>query len=316
MKSFGAVRSMSTHLIFFVSAFVFSTLTVAPGAIAAGTSEPIKPTLPAFEVFSTIHLPSPSERYSDALSLFRAKDFKKAGASALVTAGLYPGTRWEGRAALLAARAYAELGDFDMAAPLFALSREKLPQLGDYSTYILAGYYFEHGRYEDAAKSYLAVYDYYPDSPKAAESLLCAADSYILLDRPDEAIKVVKPLSLRKLDGAVAARLPLVLMTAHLRLGDNKIAAAYYRQIWMDYPGTPQEDAAENLAKKLEPQHWSVQDWMRRADRLYEKGLPEPAAECYQNALKEMPKGATGRASAMFRLGVCYYKLKDTDKSV
>ncbi|MBI5694980.1 MAG: transglycosylase SLT domain-containing protein [Nitrospirae bacterium] len=265
---------------------------------------------------------SPEEAaFSEAVGLHASGRYREAGEAALSLAAAHKGSAWEGRAVFLAARAFAAGGDPAAAATLFGNAREKYPILADYAIYLAANEYAKSGRHEDASALYGQLVSDYSGSVLASGSALDAAREYIELQRYQDVADRIRGFLKTKRSSNQTADANYLLMKAYAGLGKYDDALAQYGMLWREYPGYSATVKAERLAAELaeaghpapEP---TLEDRLRRADRLYARGSQRSAAGAYTEVLQGLEQKSALRGEALLRLGRSYYDLRENDNAV
>lgn len=279
---------------------------------------------PGLESFSIEALecePAPGEKYSDAakrfgaaIAAFKARRFRSAAEYAAGVIAIFPGKTWEGRAAFLAARAMGEQKDYDACSSLFEVAREKLPILGDYALYLLAGYYYEGGRRQDAADTYRKLIVTYPKSIIVKNALLNRAEALAELRQYQEAMKMLKPLLG---NGPIGRKARLLYIISCIDTAQLETASSQYRVMRLKFPWAGETERAESAVKQagITPPEMTAGELIRIGDLMSVRGLNSPAVEVYKEALRKSDGTGEVRAQGLLRLGLVYYKMRDNQQA-
>jgi len=251
-----------------------------------------------------------------AVQYMKADYYHAAVNGGLETSRLAPDTVWDGRGTFLAARAYAAQKDTDAALLLFRLTRQKYPVLGDYALYLSAKACREAGRHKEAAALYHSMSAEYPESVLVSECLLSAGEEYTELEQYAEAVVCLRELIDRRPEYNTAARARLLLMKACIALKDGRAALREYQTLRLDYPGTAQARQAEDLAARLAglgyaPPEPGFDDYLHRAEKLYDRGAYRSAIAEYERAAGRLPEGSNLASGIYMREGNCRFRTKD-----
>ncbi|HLB25280.1 MAG TPA: transglycosylase SLT domain-containing protein [Nitrospirota bacterium] len=272
-------------------------------------------------------MPDPEPLFASALREFEAGRYEAAARAAQEVAGGFAGTAWEGRAALLAGRAFGAAKDFKDSLAFFALAGERLPLLADYTLYLPASRFSENGMHSEAEGYYLRLAAERPDSPLVAEALVNAGEMRLLQGRHKDAVSLLSSLGNRSLSSVLAARVKYLMMACHDFLGNKDDAYREARSLWLDYPGTQQAGKAEDWLRKYRKSgrkggkkdgkkkggampEWQPAELVRRADALSAQGMRRAAAEGYAEAARGLPDGPA-RAEALLKAASALYSLKE-----
>src|SRR4029077_11808473 len=74
-----------------------------------------------------------------------------------------------------------------------------------------------------------------PKSPLRGRAALLAADAYLNLGQPQDAIRILKEHA----SDTTAPQSEMALADAYLAAGDNANAAVYYQRVYFGYPTSP-----------------------------------------------------------------------------
>jgi peptidoglycan lytic transglycosylase len=265
--------------------------------------------------------PGAKERFEQALTDFREANYHLAFAGAGETARLFPGTVWEGRALFLAGMAGAALGELDIAAKDFALSKDKEPELADYVDFIMANAYMDAGMTAEAIELYISAAKARPDGAVANESLLRAGRALDGLKDYARSSEVLKTLVGKRANRPTMAEALYLLAMAEANSGSVDEAFGRYDKLMLDYPESGfVKKAAEALkpfatAEKPLPAP-DIKDRMSMADILSSLGYYKSAADEYEDALAGMPDDYPKRGDALMGLGYNRYKARKNGAAI
>ncbi len=258
----------------------------------------------------------PAQRFAQALTDYEAGSYDTASAGALETAGLFPGTDWEGRALFLAGRSDAARGELERAAREFGLSKEKYRVLEDYADYILAGAYRDAGMAGKAAGIYLDIADRRPYGVLSGDSLLEAGRLFVSDKKLDDAVMPLQLLLSKGPRREQSAEALYLLARARADKGDADAVFEYYRKLWLEYPDFPFVEIAAELARGLATAEKPLllpdaDDYLARADRFSGLGIYGQAGRHYEKALGMLPYESPKRGEALLGLGLSSYRTRD-----
>ena len=254
------------------------------------------------------------KKFGAAIAAFKARRFKAAAEYAAGVISLFPGKTWEGRAAFLAARAMGEQKDYDACSSLFEVAREKLPILGDYALYLLAGYFYEGGRRQDAADTYRKLVAAYPKSIIVKNALLNCAEALVELRQYQEAMKMLKPLIG---SGPIGRKARLLYITSCINTGQLEPASSQYRVMRLEFPWAAETERAEAAVRQagITPPEMTAVELIRIGDLMSARGMNLPAIEVYKDAIRKAGDAGLISAIGLLRLGKVYYKLRNNQQA-
>ena len=225
----------------------------------------------------------------------------------------FPGTPWEGRAALLLGRYYQEQGDRRAVPYLLSVPRQS-PLLGDYAQYYLGEALSKSNDLNGAATAFDVLLQQYPDSMLRPQALHRAVEVWF---QAEDCVRARERVFRFLADYSSHSLVPAVL----LRQGDcqqkaREIPAAIvtYRRIWTQYAASPQAGEAASRLQRLKEEGAAIpelvgNDWWLRAKALFEAGQYAPAVMALEEVLR-FSQGVPDRDQARLKLGIAHVRLK------
>jgi soluble lytic murein transglycosylase len=188
---------------------------------------------------------------------------------------------------------------------------KRLPRLADYTAYLRASVQFESSNYAEVVRELATVLKQTPASPLAAKSVMLTARADIELQRPKEAVELLR----KNYAGLTAPQGDFLLAKSSEAMGDPVAAATYYQNVFYLYPSTPEAAQAEtaltalkqSLADKMPPV--TPQTSLIRASRLMNSGDARKAKTELEALAPQI--GGNERDIAMVRIGVADYFARD-----
>lgn len=161
--------------------------------------------------------------------------------------------------------------------------------LGDYALFYRAESEAASGAKSEALRDYGIVYTKYPDSLRARESKLRAAEMAIALGDPGSAVK-----ELSKMVEAGDADAVYVTAQAYEATGKTEQAIKLYRHIYYEMPATRASVQAESrlaaLGSPVKDNPGSFQEERLRSDALFESKQYADAARAYDQLIARFPE--------------------------
>jgi soluble lytic murein transglycosylase len=189
---------------------------------------------------------------------------------------------------------------------------KRLPKLADYVAWFYASAEFESQNYAAVPKALEPVWNQTPASPLGARAVILAAKAYQQIDRPGEALKL-----LRKHYGTLPQpQGDLAMATAFAAAGDAVSAVVYYQGIYYGFPNAGEATQASAELTKLRAQLGNdyppaMPDAMLgRALKLLESGNTVRAKQELESLVPQL--GGAQRDLVRVRIGIADYDAKDT----
>jgi soluble lytic murein transglycosylase len=216
----------------------------------------------------------------------------------------YPDTRAAALARLL--RGYRKYAGREYAAAVELLGDPLIAaksRLGDQALFYAATSLLQAGRAADAERLFVRLWQSYPDSIHARESLMQAAESSRGRGDCRLALTTIQPLA----DASDAAAL-LIQAGCYERLDETKKAIELYERVYFDLPPTKESAVARIRLVALgvaldDLSRVSYERALGRADRLYRAGAFEEAARAYRAVMRQFPQ-TDGNDSVTLRFGI------------
>lgn len=199
---------------------------------------------------------------------------------------------------------------FATATPLLGDLRARLPQLADYAGWYLAQTQSELKNYAAVRPALDAVFQQTPRSPFRGRASLLAADAYLKLGQPEDAIHVLRDYY----PETTAPQSDMLLGDAYLAAGDKVNAAAYYQRVYFGYPQSPAGPRALAAMDKLKAEMGADYppampfSMLGRAVKLLEAGQAANARKEFELLIPQL--GGAERDLARVRIGVAMYSAK------
>ena len=232
-----------------------------------------------------------------------------------VVAGIenqFPGTKTAALARMLRGRIKLNAKDFAGAASLLGskiIADET--SVEDYALFMRGDALEQAGKMQEARAVYQQLLQQYPSSLRARDAALRAAD---LLTKSGDTTAV--PLLLKPFADANDAAALLATAKAYELTGDQNRALASYRRLYFFAPdATESAEAATSITRlgsTLSPA--SVEEAIKRADRLYMTKKFADALTAYTDAFAKFP--ATATAENQLRRGIAAYSVRKTPEAV
>jgi soluble lytic murein transglycosylase len=275
-----------------------------------------------------IHPPSVSDALSSRLTVtvtdaelgFKAaRDAYKAGNAentlfiARRIIELYPDTPWYKRSLFLTEQALIQLDRTSEADAAMLRVQAEYQELADFAVFLRAEYHFAHARYSEAAALYGQVVELYPRSSLIARAAFKRAQALLESFAYPEAAEAYDRFlqDYPRSEFAPAAGLGLGrALTAEADLGR---AVRAYQDVWVKYPGNPNDQAVEQALNLLRaggvkiPELASAELY-ERGRNLFRASMHDKAVETFAEFLDKEP-GSPDRSDALYRTGVALYYL-------
>jgi soluble lytic murein transglycosylase len=199
---------------------------------------------------------------------------------------------------------------FAVAAPLLGDLRARLPQLADYAAWYLATTQSELKNYAAVPAALDAVFQQdFPRSPLRGRAAMLAADAYLKLNQPQDAIAVLRD----HYSEITAPQADALLADAYLAIGDKLNAAIYYQRVYFGYPQSPAGPrvlaALDRLKLDMGGEYPPAMPhaMLGRAVKLLEGGKTDLARKEFETLIPQL--GGAERDLARVRIGVAMYNL-------
>ena len=251
--------------------------------------------------------------FTRAMSAYQAKDGNTALLLARQVAELAPNTPWYKRSLFLMERSLILLDRQSEADAAMLRIQTEYPELADYAVFILAEYYYSKTQYSRAAALYQHLIDKYQKSSLVIRASFqrgrALQESYAYSLAAETFAKFLQDNPRSEFAPAAGMGLGRAL-TAE---ADLPGAVRAYQDVWVRYPGAPNDLEAEKALAELKAGGADVPE-LSAAD-LYERGKNLSRVSQYDKALETFTKllkrepDTPSRADALFRSGVALYNL-------
>jgi soluble lytic murein transglycosylase len=186
--------------------------------------------------------------------------------------------------------------------------------LGDYAGFLRAESEAAMGAKKEAARDYVNVTSRFPDSMKAHEAKLKAAEMHLALNDPNSAMKEL----VRMVEAKDADAMYLTGQALEAQ-GQNDKAVVLYRQIYYESPATTARPKAEErlaaLGASPKESLASLDEERARADRLFEAKQYWDAAQAYDKLVAAYPN-AEQIDEVNLRRGISFVESKQPAQAV
>lgn len=199
---------------------------------------------------------------------------------------------------------------FATAAPLLAGLGQRLPELADYAGWYLAASQAELKNYAAVPAALEPVFAQQPKSPWRGRASLAAADAYVKLGQPEDAIRILREYY----SETTPPQSDMALGDAFLAAGDKINAAIYYQRVYFGYPQSPAGPRALAALDKLKAELGAdyppamPHSMLGRAVKLLDAGQPAAARKEFEALIPQL--GGAERELARVRIGVAMYNAK------
>lgn len=137
---------------------------------------------------------------------------------------------------------------YEAATPLLKGLDKRLPQLADYSGWYLATAQSELKNYAAVPPALEPVFAQTPKSPLRGGAALLAADAYLKLNQPQNAIRILREYA----SETTAPQADMALADAYYAAGDKANAAVHYQRVYYGYPASPASPRAQAGMQRLQ----------------------------------------------------------------
>ncbi|MEI9813460.1 MAG: transglycosylase SLT domain-containing protein [Acidobacteriota bacterium] len=200
---------------------------------------------------------------------------------------------------------------FAAAVPMLAGLETRLPQLADYAAWYFASSQSQLSNYAAVVPALDPVFAQTPRSPLRGRAALLAADAYMKLDRPQDAIRMLRD----HYSETTPPQSDMALADAYLATGDKTNAAVAYQRVYFGYPLSPAAPRALAAMDKLKLDMGGDYPpaipfaMLGRAVKLLESGQHVTARREFEALIPQL--GGAERDLARVRIGVSMFNAKD-----
>jgi soluble lytic murein transglycosylase len=197
-----------------------------------------------------------------------------------------------------------------LARPMFAAIRTQWPLLADYAGWYQASIESEAKNFADVPPALDAVFKHSPKSPLRGKASLLAAEAYMKLGRPSDAIRVLREHA----SETTPPQTEMALADAYLAVGDKVNAALNYQRVYYHFPLSPAGPRALTALAGLKADMGanypavSTTTLLTRADLILDASRESEAKAAY-TALLPLLRGADLDV-ARVRIGAATYLAK------
>jgi soluble lytic murein transglycosylase len=248
-------------------------------------------------------------------SLLRSASARPSAADLSRVESKYPNTRAASLARFLRGYLYYTGQSYQQAADtLDAKTIGSHSSLGDYSLFYRAESLASLGLKSEALRDYGILYTKHPDSLRARDSRIRAAQMAIETGDPTSAIKELASLAGSNDSDAVS-----ITAQAYESMGKNDEAARLYRRIYFELPATVSGSQAEErlarLGSAIKDNPGSFDEMIARAGALFEAKQYAEASRAYEELITRFPEAERGDET-QFRRGVSLLNSKQAAQAV
>src|SRR5215218_7748706 len=225
----------------------------------------------------------------------------------------YKGTRTGSLAQLVRARARYESRDYAGAAELLrGVSFKEETRVGDYALWLRGDALDKAGRRAEARAAFEELARDYPDSLRARDAILRAAQMMLQDGQPSGV-----PVAVKRLADSDDADALLLTARAYEQSGEQLKALAAYRRLYFYAPTSTDKEAEAaaafaRLTSSAAPAN--AEEAAARADRLHRAKRHADAVGAYADAFARFPETRT--AQAQFRRGVSAFNARRAPETV
>lgn len=255
----------------------------------------------------------PEQAFKTALEAYKAGNGEAVLFITRKISELHPNTPWYKRSLFLAEQALIQLDRQSEAdAAMFRVQAE-YPELADYAVFNLAEYHYANARYTQAATLYQHLVTRYPRSSLAARASFRRAQALLESYAYAEAAQIFEKFLEDNSRSEFAPLAGMGLGRALTAEADLAGAVQAYRDVWVQYPGGPSDQDAENALAELKTWGADVPDvssaeLYERGKNLSRAGQHEKAMAAFAQLLEKDPK-TPNRPDALLRTGVAAFYL-------
>ncbi|MCK9419332.1 MAG: tetratricopeptide repeat protein [Nitrospirae bacterium] len=226
---------------------------------------------------------------------------------------LYPDTPWYKRSLFLTEQALIQLDRPSEANASMLRVQAEYPELADYAVFLLADYHFAKARYSEAAALYEQVSERYPGSSLIARAAFKRGQALLESYAYPEAAVVFEEFLQNNPRSEFAPAAGLGLGRALTAEADLARAVRAYQDVWVRYPGDPNDQQVEKAlsilkAGGVEIPELASAELYERGRNLFRISLHDKAVETFTKFLDKEPD-SPDRPDALYRTGVSLYYL-------
>jgi len=226
---------------------------------------------------------------------------------------LYPDTPWYKRSLFLTEQALIRLDRTSEADAAMLRVQAEYPELADFAVFLLADYHFAKSRYSEAAALYEQVSERYPGSSLVARAAFKRGQALLESYAYPEAAVVFEEFLQNNPRSEFAAAAGLGLGRALTAEADLARAVRAYQDVWVGYPGSPNDQEVEKAlsilrAGGVEIPELAATEFYERGRNLFRASLHDKAVETFTIFLDREPDSPV-RPDAMYRTGVSLFYL-------
>jgi soluble lytic murein transglycosylase len=226
----------------------------------------------------------------------------------------FPGTPWEGRAALALGKHYQEQGD-PQAVPFLLSVPRHLPLLGDYAYAYLGEALLQAKDFNGAGSAFDLLLARYPDSLLRPKALSRSAEAWF---QAEDCMRAQERQARFLAEYAGHALVPGVLLRrgdCQQRGGETAAAMVAFRRVWTEHAASPEATEAAFRLQRLKERGMAVpdvtpQDWSLRAKTLFDAGQYASAVKAFEELLRFTATDVPNLDQARLRLGIAFVRMK------
>ena len=255
----------------------------------------------------------PEQGFREARAAYRAGNTESTLVVARRIIDLSPNTPWYKRSLFLTEQALIQLDRTSEAAAAMLRVQVEYPELADYAVFVMADYHFAKARYSEAAALYEQVIEKYPRSSLVVRAAFKRAQALFESYAYSQAAVAYEAFLKDNPRSEFAPAAGLGLGRALTAEADLVQAVRAYQDVWVRYPGNPNDQDVEKALNLLRaggadiPEPASAELY-ERGRNLFQAGLHDKSVETFTKFLKKEPD-STDRPDALYRTGVSLYHL-------
>lgn len=257
-------------------------------------------------------LPPPMEPLERISRLYERGDFKRAyhALSLISESGTHDPKR-----DYLRGKVLLELEEYSKGRQSFQIVLKQVPALADYALFGIAESYRREADWQHAIPTYRQLLKEYPSSVHYAEATIALAEALLTEKRPNEAWKIIQPLT----ENSVRIELlPQALsMAAYAAEATERSAEAIalWERVWADFPKSEEASVAASRLRKS--QRFSSDLYYRRALHWMEAYEYEEACSDFHKAEKlAHAENSDALPEIQLSYGKCLYQLRKYHKAL
>jgi soluble lytic murein transglycosylase len=291
-----------------------SVLLIISACVGEKTLPPVVPDAQSLRWEGTSNPVADAEQgFKAARAAYRAGNAEHTLVIARRTSDLYPNTPWYKRTLFLTEQALIQLDRTSEAAAAMLRVQAEYPELADYAVFLMADYHYAKSRYSEAATLYERVIDNYPRSSLIVRAAYKRSQALFESNAYPQAAEAYDSFLRDSPRSEFAPAAGLGLGRALTAEADLAQAVRAYQDVWVRYPGHPNDQEVEKAltllrAGGVEIPELASAELYERGRNLFQASLHESAVETFTKFLEKEPN-SPDRPDALYRTGVSLYYL-------